>query len=866
MAKVIWRTGKITLAIIVPLVLVVVGLYGLHRLSVAQTNEGVPSEGLAWNGDALSWLEEGKALRRNSQYVDSHNVCLATIEQYPDTSQAVAALVELARVVPYSGDDANAERFWKLAAGEYAGYDVAAEGMKIVADEYVKCKKYALAQETYRQIIEVWPRVPEAAGAQGGLAVCCIHQGDDKAARFATGELFNRFGTMEGAGRAAYDIVLAYCDAGNFEDAWALAEEVLSEWPESSGRVWGQAALAAVNLRQDRGEDLQLQVSGLLNEWDRNGEWSRAAYRLGQLCLDHQRFNMAYLLCHGASLCMSEVSLELARDVIYAQIGLGDIAGAQGAVDRLMVDYADDVWLVWRLTEIANSYQAGGHAAQAQDLYEYVIDSCSETRYAVMESLTQQAIYNIQRGDYKAARWAADRISTEYTENSWVPLKLLAIGWTFQIQGKVDDAMPLYEQVVASWPERKDDCLNALTALSMCYVAKGQPDKAKEVVLRMQEEHGESPWLHMKLFEIAQFHREAGWVDEALGIYQRIEQRAPESTDDRLNALTETAVCYMDQEKPEAAHDVLVRMVAEFGDNGRLPEKVARVAHGYLAAEHWDWAITTDQYLVDTWPQGSEDQRLRAREGIAVAQIRSSQPELALKTTEQIINAFRQNYWLSDALLHIANEHRDSGNIEAARDLYEYVEANWPDDDVKVLWAQFGQFACSMAEGDVATSANLCASLKDEFANNWHFPIVLTQIANTYQHRGSLLAAQKDGRASEYFALAAGEAQQVIARASNAWQLADAYFILGDIHRFSDEPEEAIEAYRIALEYIPRHRYAWHMWFLIGRSYQELKAEGVISAREADEATTAAYGQIVERFPRCPAFKAAQNWLKAYAL
>ena len=49
---------------------------------------------------------------------------------------------------------------------------------------------------------------------------------------------------------------------------------------------------------------------------------------------------------------------------------------------------------------------------------------------------------------------------------------------------------------------------------------------------------------------------------------------------------------------------------------------------------------------------------------------------------------------------------------------------------------------------------------------------------------------------------------------------------------------------------------------MIGYSYERLKKGGVVGREEADAIIEAAYAQLLEAYPDCPAARAARNWLK----
>jgi tetratricopeptide (TPR) repeat protein len=702
MVRIIRRKDGFQLAVAASLFLAVM-LLAWGEALLAQTGGGDPTQAQAAMVQARAWEDNG-------QYLDAQKGYRSVMDLYPGTDEAGKALVGLAGTVIHIGDAAQAEQIWQLATTEYAGQEAAARAVLVMADNYAAWGKHAEARQMYQRVVDTWPGSPIAAEGQAGVAICAIRAGDDAAAKVALDRLVSRYGSRAHAAAAAYEVVETLHDAGKTEQAERLAGKI-ANWPATGGRIWGKAAQAVVAARQGQG---RLQITQILDTMAGQTESPRAAHRLAQACLERQQYDLAYALCDAAAAEYgTDVPLELRRDQILAQIGKGDIAGAEHSLETLSVAYPSDYELALAMNKIAAAYRASNHTAQAQ---------------------------------------------------------------------------AVQEQILRQWTGPHNEVLTALTELAHGYVEQGRYEEAQQMAMRIMNEYKQSHWQPHSVLTVAQAFREHGRMDRAIALYASVLQTQNGATDPALTAIT----------------------------------------------------------------------------GMAVSELLQNEPNSARVTLERMVTEFAANRWLSFKLVEIADAHRKAGNAAEALDLFRYVEENWPDGDM-VMWCQLGRLAVHLANDDWASAQTLCTSMKEIFAQDARLAVAYTEMAGAYIERGNKLAGQGDTRAKYCYTMAVEEATGAIEITQKPKELSEACFLRGNAYGGLRSRPEAIESYRMALKHDPYHKHAGHMWFMIGRYYQELGAEGLVPRSEAETQIAAAYRQVVDVFPHCPAAEAARRWLEEHS-
>ncbi len=86
---------------------------------------------------------------------------------------------------------------------------------------------------------------------------------------------------------------------------------------------------------------------------------------------------------------------------------------------------------------------------------------------------------------------------------------------------------------------------------------------------------------------------------------------------------------------------------------------------------------------------------------------------------------------------------------------------------------------------------------------------------------------------------------------------AEYFHYAGTCYRLLGEYEKALEYYKKVVEKWPKYNAAWGVQSLIPQVYEQMKKDGIITGEQADKLIVDAYQQVLDRYPACPAAKAA---------
>jgi tetratricopeptide (TPR) repeat protein len=292
---------------------------------------------------------------------------------------------------------------------------------------------------------------------------------------------------------------------------------------------------------------------------------------------------------------------------------------------------------------------------------------------------------------------------------------------------------------------------------------------------------------------------------------------------------------------------------------------------------------------------------------------------------EKLVADFSQSPYIAEAVDQIAAHCNSLKMYQQAREYYQYILENWPNDSF-AIWAQTGSAMASISlEEDTAADTAIDELLADfndhQYLQKAFFNIVAySHWVGKYQRTKDLcqyvltnwpdgdfalwaqmdLAASYAGLGQDQNALAATEKlladfndhpdlgwaiyvvgeqyciQRQFAQAAAIWDQiaeeapefdftrfanADHFVAMAQCYQELGQYQKIIEYYQRVVDDYPDYQYTWNALFLVGRNYQNLKKAGGISASEADAKTRAAYQQLLEQYPDCMAARPAQRWL-----
>jgi tetratricopeptide (TPR) repeat protein len=368
--------------------------------------------------------------------------------------------------------------------------------------------------------------------------------------------------------------------------------------------------------------------------------------------------------------------------------------------------------------------------------------------------------------------------------------------------------------------------------------------------------------------------------EQAEAIYEAIIADYP-GTDYALEAYKQLVTLYISTRRYADSQDTLDAMITDFSEHPGLPGALHSIGQNYEIAGRFQEAKTVFEEAVIKYEDPSS--ALEAQKGVVMMCI-------WLNDDAQIVAAFAklnedfsgdvQGY--PRTLYDIARRYEMVDRFADAKSLYEQIMELCPDLDAHGSYASRARLGVPKNEifsyieaGDDDSAFAALDELLADFAGHEYVPAVVFRVAEQYYKRATNMR----------YAAAAGQTQQRLQNALAIWEfmfddfpdadlILQAHYYAAGCYRRLGEYQKSTASYETVYagyshcepDAEPGYIMAWNSLFLQGRNYEALKESGgiSISKAEADQKIKAAYQQLLDRYPDCPATGHARRWLSCY--
>ncbi len=191
------------------------------------------------------------------------------VQNYPDTPEAVTAQLRLAVAGVEAEDPSRMEQTIPPLLMQFEPTEDKAASLRYLADA-LGWKRLAYTEGAARQqdilalidgyllavanyTVATWPESDWAARAQGDQATVAIDRGDDSAAQATIASLKGKHSDDPALAQALYEVGNTYNNAGHYDRAAELYQQVIASRPATKYAVLSKTGLGLIQLR--RGQD-----------------------------------------------------------------------------------------------------------------------------------------------------------------------------------------------------------------------------------------------------------------------------------------------------------------------------------------------------------------------------------------------------------------------------------------------------------------------------------------------------------------------------------------------------------------------------------------------------------------------------------
>ncbi|MHC4478981.1 MAG: tetratricopeptide repeat protein, partial [Planctomycetota bacterium] len=359
---------------------------------------------------------------------------------------------------------------------------------------------------------------------------------------------------------------------------------------------------------------------------------------------------------------------------------------------------------------------------------------------------------------------------------------------------------------------------------------------------------------------VADAHRERGNFQKARQCGEYIADHWPDADHaaEAQAGVVRASILMGDEIGAQAAMNELL---TSFSSSTHIAKAMDDVAKEYREAGQYENARQWHQYVVDHWPE--DEHALDAQGDVVRCSILLGDEAGAQAAIDKLLADFGGHENTAKEVDQLANLCLERRDYIKARYLYQYIATSWPTAKGAVK-TQSDLIRCSIGLGDETGAQAAYDDMLAAFSNDPRLPESMLLVAEAYTMRGVELDDSGDLEgAQQYYRRGVGIWEKLLNDFPSLYA-AEVCCHAGDAYSRLNEPVRSLACFQKVLDHHPDYRFAWHAQFMVGRNYEKMKELGSMSAAEADPEITAAYEQLLQQYPTCPAARYAQEWLDQY--
>lgn len=493
---------------------------------------------------------------------------------------------------------------------------------------------------------------------------------------------------------------------------------------------------------------------------------------------------------------------------------------------------------------------------QAEGIYMQILTDHPPAEVA-FEAQKQLVIIYIATANHSQADIALEQLLTRFWGHDAIAQSLWEIATEFGKAKNNARAIELHQYNVENFTGDMY-AMKSQTEIICSHIRNDDIAAASAAVNDLLSIFSQQPTLPEEIYQVAREYEKYEEYDEAFELYKYDFENFP---DDIHAMMSQTGIVkYHIRRGNDAAADAAFDdLLSIFADEPTLQEQVHYVARKYEELERYDKALEIYQYNVECYPK--DEYTIRSQVRIVRYYIRYGNDQVADEAFAKLVTLFSDEPTLPKEVYKIANIFNEAGNGQKARQIYQYVIDKWSDNRFAML-SQAGIALIDVSVGDDAPSQAAIDDFIADFSDHPDLPAVLWAAAELYYNRAFFYEIQGlDAQAIENFTMVTEVGRRILQEWPDSGIAAEVYHVLGNCCQHLGQYAKAIEYYQKVVDNWSDYKYAWIAQLRIAKIYKLLLITGVISDSEADATIIAAYRNIVESFPDCPAAELVRECL-----
>jgi len=646
-----------------------------------------------------------------------------------------------------------------------------------------------------------------------------------------------------------------------FNHAEATYLQIVAESPGTDDAFEAQENLTCLYVTSGKEPQAQAALEQLLAQFSGHEGIAAAVTHVADAYRDSEKHERAcelyeYVIANWPN---DEHALWSQMDIVISNACLGNESAADAAFEKLCTQYSGHDLLPKAVCFVADNYRKLEKHQIARDVYQCALANSPDAEVALWSHMGL-AISNIWLGDEDAAQESVNTLFTDFAQDERLSIAACTVADEYRKSNRPSKASLLYEYVMDTWPDT-EHALWSQMGVAISNIRLTEYNAARAAVDRLRADFSQDARMSVAACMIADEYWRVNKQHEACQLYQYVVDNWPDA-EHALWSQMGLAISNLYRGDDDAAQSALDKLFLDFSKDERLPAAACFIADTYRKLKKHEQACGLYQHVLDNWPDAQH--ALWSQMGLAISNICLGHDDLARDAITRLLTQFSGHKGLTQAVQQITQQYRRFEKYEKAAQVWQYVHhvSSARSQGDGTLEDQVAVSVSNIALGSESDPNGAVDELIADFGVDPSLAEAIFRIGEQYYNDAFLYGSQG----------LEAEAKDLFSKAITAWErithdlpasdtTVQAYYFSAACYCELDRYSEAIEYYQKIVDTWPHYEFAWNAQFEVGYRYEYLRNAGAVPVAEANARIKAAYEQVVQRYPYCPAARAAQSWL-----
>jgi tetratricopeptide (TPR) repeat protein len=476
---------------------------------------------------------------------------------------------------------------------------------------------------------------------------------------------------------------------------------------------------------------------------------------------------------------------------------------------------------------------------------------------AELEQAKSNILSLMQQGNFTEAEVQTQKLLIDFSSHKGTPQGLYDIAYRYHDVIRDNEALKLHQYNVEHFPQSMYAMWSQveITYYHIIYGNNAAADAAFDKLLTV---FSQQPTLPKEIYQVAKMYNKFGRPDKALALHQYNLKHFPKSMY-AMWSQVELVYSHISDGDDAAADAAFDELTTVFANQETLPKEINQIAQRYNDYSKPDKALKLHQYNVEHFPQSMYAMWSQVR--LVYSHVSNGNNAAADAAFDKLLTVFSQQPTLPEEVYKIAIAYSNAGRSEKAQQLYQYAVDN-PSKTEDAIWAKASVVQSNILLGNEAAAQAALDSLITDFKDNPDLPMAIIIVGEQYYKQG--LSKEDAGladQAKDHFQKAVKIWDRLINELPDSASVPEACCWAGDCYLKLGKYQESIQRFQKVVDNYPQYKNAGHAQFMVGRCFEGLKDTGAVEKSVADAKIKAAYQQVIQNYPDCPAAEYVRNWL-----